>query len=401
MSRPTRQPLILAGSAARWNPVLDAGDAAKAMAVARDVAMRLREPADVENAAALAKQQTGYPRSTHWRPYSVAQGYAGLALLFGAADACMPGEGWDVAAHQHLQRAVQAAAQLPQLTHGMSSGLGGLAFVSSLLSRQGTRYRKLLQSIDAVLIHLVTSATATRKQIEHGLSVSTFDVISGFAGVGCLLLLRCKERPYRAALEAVLRFLIALTEEQDGVPHWHTPSRYIPDETAQRTYPHGNLNCGLAHGIPGPLALLSLAAISGVIVQGQLQAIRRIADWLCRYRVRDQWGVNWPTAVPLGPGGSPPVLPTIADEENTTTAYRPSRTAWCYGSPGIARSLWLAGEALDDPGYRERRDRCHAGGVSPSAECQADRRAHILPRRGGSPANHVAVRVRHGPTVVY
>ena len=30
----------------------------------------------------------------------------------------------------------------------------------------------------------------------------------------------------------------------------------------------------------------------------------------------------------------------------------PSRAAWCYGSPGIARSLWLAGEALDRDAYR-------------------------------------------------
>jgi hypothetical protein len=31
----------------------------------------------------------------------------------------------------------------------------------------------------------------------------------------------------------------------------------------------------------------------------------------------------------------------------------PSRCAWCYGSPGIARALWLAGEALDRNDYRD------------------------------------------------
>jgi hypothetical protein len=30
-----------------------------------------------------------------------------------------------------------------------------------------------------------------------------------------------------------------------------------------------------------------------------------------------------------------------------------SRSAWCYGSPGIARSLWLAGQALDNEQYRK------------------------------------------------
>jgi hypothetical protein len=31
----------------------------------------------------------------------------------------------------------------------------------------------------------------------------------------------------------------------------------------------------------------------------------------------------------------------------------PSRAAWCYGSPGVARSLWLAGDAANDGSYKE------------------------------------------------
>jgi hypothetical protein len=31
----------------------------------------------------------------------------------------------------------------------------------------------------------------------------------------------------------------------------------------------------------------------------------------------------------------------------------PSRCAWCYGSPGIARALWLAGTALNRADYRD------------------------------------------------
>ena len=148
----------------------------------------------------------------------------------------------------------------------------------------------------------------------------------------------------------MLRWLVALTEEQDGVPHWHTPARFIADETTRLAFPHGNLNCGLAHGIPGPLALLSLAAAAGVCVEGQLPAIRRVAEWLRRYCIRDRWGLNWPSAVPLGPDGSPEAPHAHAGEDDS--AYRPSRAAWCYGSPGVARSLWLAGEALNEPEYK-------------------------------------------------
>ena len=113
------------------------------------------------------------------------------------------------------------------------------------------------------------------------------------------------------------------------------------DETMARLYPNGNLNCGLAHGIPGPLALMALALRCGIEVAGLKDAIEHVAAWLDHHRVDDAWGVNWPTAVPVAPEGT-----AAASEE-------PSRAAWCYGSPGVARALWLAGEALDHPRYRE------------------------------------------------
>jgi hypothetical protein len=335
-----------------WQAALETEEATHARAVAREVAGRLRDPARVESAVASARQQTAYPRSVHWRPEGVAQGYAGLALLWGAADACMPGEGWDIVGHEHLRRAVRAAEQERRLTHSMYSGLGGLAFTSWYLSRGGIRYNKLLRTVDTALVDLVMSATATLSAgHHHGVSVSTFDVISGLAGVGRYLLLRRDERPHRMALEAVLRFLALLTEEKDGLPHWHTPSRCIADEAWQQAYPHGNLNCGLAHGIPGPLALLSMAAIDGVIVEGQSEAIGRIAEWLWQSRSEDRWGLNWPTAVPLDLEKRSPSA-TLAHAERIDAACKPSRTAWCYGSPGIARSLWLAGEALHEASYK-------------------------------------------------
>ena len=295
----------------------------------------------------MAKEQTAFPKSVHWQPYGVAQGYGGLALLCSVADACMPGEGWDTTGHGYLQCAVRAVEQRDQPAYGMASGIGGLAFAAWSLARNGTRYRKLQRSLDEAVIARITDAT--RVPPVHGGSVSSFDMISGLAGVGRFLL--CSNEPeHRAALEAVVRWLIALTEEQDGVPHWHTPARFISDATTRLSYPHGNLNCGLAHGIPGPLALLSLAAAAGVQVEGHLFAIRRIAEWLRRYGIQDRWGCTWPTAVPLGPGGSL-VAPSSLLEQDST--YRPSRTAWCYGSPGVARSLWLAGQALNEPDYAD------------------------------------------------
>lgn len=333
-----------------WIAVLDRVAAAQAIAVARHVMQRLRAPAAVEAAATAAREQTAFPRSVRWRPHAVSQGYAGLAILWGGADASLPDEGWDAVGRDHLRVAVAAAEQQPRLGAGLFSGLAGVAFASWSLSRRGTRYRRLLASLDGALLRNVAWATGSGQR-PHGVAAGTFDVIAGLGGVGRYLLLRVDEPAHRAALGEVLRVLVALIGDDAGLPHWHTPPQYLVDSVSQERYPHGNLNCGLAHGIPGPLALLSLALSRGVSVEGQARAIRRAAEWLCRHQIRDAWGVNWPTAVPLHPGQDS-ALDAAPESGVPSAAAAPSRAAWCYGAPGIARALWLAGTALEDEGYR-------------------------------------------------
>jgi len=38
--------------------------------------------------------------------------------------------------------------------------------------------------------------------------------------------------------------------------------------------------------------------------------------------------------------------------DRSTVMDGPSRAAWCYGAPGVARALWLAGVARDRPDWR-------------------------------------------------
>jgi hypothetical protein len=80
-------------------------------------------------------------------------------------------------------------------------------------------------------------------------------------------------------------------------------------------------------------------------------ALSRTADWLCANRFDDEWGVNWPTAVPLFREESSNGA-VLRGADARTAPDGPSRCAWCYGSPGVARALWLAGEALDRDDYR-------------------------------------------------
>ena len=328
-------------SAARlWSPTLDPDFAARASAVAWSVAQRLRDREGLLAVQQAALQQTFYPSSVRWAPLGVAQGDAGLALCCAYLDVCFPDEDWDALGHRYLSLAVRAAEALAPAPLGIFGGLAGLAFAAHCLSRGGTRYAGLSNSLDASLSAAACAAANAMAGV-HGMAVSDFDLITGLSGVGAYFLCRHQQADAAAGLREVLKALAASTATVDGIPHWYTPPEALADPSMLSLHPNGNLNCGLAHGIAGPIALMALALQEGFEVDGQREALARSAGWLARHRTADEFGINWPTAVPCFPGGVAP--PASLDA---------SRAAWCYGTPGVARSLWLAGQALGDDALR-------------------------------------------------
>jgi hypothetical protein len=336
-----------------WRSVLQGEQAQAAKTMAREVAIRLRDPGRAAAAAAAAVQQTGFPQTSHWQPYAVAQGNAGLAVLFAQCDACFPVEGWDSIGHRHIALAARDAERSAHISPGIFSGLSGLAFAAWQLSRGGSRYRNLLESLEETLLPETLALIHDLADWRLDVNVGDFDAISGLSGIAAYLLCRRGTPVVANTLRALVASLVAMTQEDAGIPRWYTPGHLMWDESMRHAYPHGNLNCGLAHGVPGPLAVLALAQLSGVQVPGLGDAIDRVAAWLSQSRCDDEWGINWPTAVALEGVETPGGMTLLRPVPPAQAPFGPSRTAWCYGSPGIARALWLAGEALDDTGYRE------------------------------------------------
>jgi hypothetical protein len=95
----------------------------------------------------------------------------------------------------------------------------------------------------------------------------------------------------------------------------------------------GHGNNGVAHGIAGVLAVLSIAVQHDVQVPGQPDAIGVFARWLDTYGCR-----YWTTHDQL-------TAPEPPEPE-------PARPSWCYGQIGIARTQQLAARALSDPARR-------------------------------------------------
>lgn len=325
-----------------WQEWLEGSIASQAKAIARETAFRLRDPLRVaEVLRRLAEHPTLDSWTRRWSATDVAQGNAGLAICAAQLDACFPGEGWDQEGHTHLRLATDSLSTQPLRSQELFTGLCGVAFAAWLLSRQGTRYQRLLTALDEQIVARTHTTTAQMLRQRHGFASTQYDVLSGLAGVGAYLLCRRTHPPVAEALSAVLHTLIYLSEEEAGVPHWYTPPEHITQERWRGQYPHGLLDCGLAHGVAGPLALLALTKREAIEVEGLEAAIDRLAIWLAEHRVDDAWGVNWPFVYPAGPREAA-LLPLL-----------PARTAWCYGNPGIAWALWMAGEALNRTAYRE------------------------------------------------
>jgi hypothetical protein len=329
-----------------WSSFLDAATREQALAIARRIADDLRDPARLAGIIELASTQSPIPEAGAWGAASLA-GDMGLALAFGHLAACFPGEGWERDAHRHLEIAARRFERLATPEHGMFGGLSGLGLAASCLARGGPRYGRLLERVDESVAQAACALAGRIVSERPGLHIAVFDAVSGIAGTVAYLLQRRGRSRVDEALRTAAAALVVLSEDTGGLPIWHTPARLVASQPhgLKAEHAEGYLDCGLAHGVPGPLAVLSLAVSAGVDVPGGRDAVLRLADWLLDHRRDDAWGMNWPAAIPLtidAAGEARPVPPGTALGKNV------ARSGWCYGGPGIARALWYAGAATGE-----------------------------------------------------
>ncbi|GHE97510.1 hypothetical protein GCM10018772_22180 [Streptomyces fumanus] len=280
----------------------------------------------------------GRPPAPPFRAASLAEGHAGIALLFAELAARDGTPRHRATAHAHLTAATAHLASSPD--QGLYHGAAAVAFAAATARRTTDDYAVLLSRLDrrvsAALGRTLAAEEERMRSGRPGTSARSYDVVSGATGLGRYLLLRGE--PHRALLTRTLSCLVRMTEPVTAhgrrVPGWWVP--HGTDGPFSHVFPRGHFDVGLAHGVPGPLALLALAHRAGVRVPGQDTAITGIADWLLRRRTP---AAPWP--------------PVIGFDQHTsrTTRPPPGRTAWCYGTPGVARALYLAGRALDRPDW--------------------------------------------------
>lgn len=303
---------------------MDPRDSARA--AADTIAERLATPQDVR---ALHHRQG-------WWPQSLAHGAVGVALLH--IERARADQGPWQRAHDWLACAAAEPAVGGTDSH-LYYGAPALAFALHAAADRPGRYARALSTLDQHVTleirHRLASAHARMDRGETP-TLAEFDAIRGLSGMGALLLHR---DIHTDLLREILAYLVRLTEpvKHDGevLPGWW--SHLAPSGEASPDYPEGHANNGVAHGIGGPLAVLSLAARRGVTVDGHRDAITRILAWLDHWQQDGPAGPWWPYWI------------TREQLRSGTPGPGPSRPSWCYGTAGFARIQQLAALALNDP----------------------------------------------------
>ncbi|HEY3685335.1 MAG TPA: lanthionine synthetase C family protein [Streptosporangiaceae bacterium] len=317
--------------------------AAEAAGIAGVLAERLSDPervAAATRASARVNAAAGGAYVELWAPANLTDGNAGVAQLF--AELGRDGDREARArTHAHLSAAIGAPEAVPN--PGLYRGVPAIAYAAHRAGTGTGDFATMSGQLDAVLAE---GATRTADQglalLRGGAPITSwryYDVVVGTSGIGRLLLARHTRTggaAVTAALRAVLGLLVATATGADvdaggfTVPAWWSTETFLglPDAP-------GHLNLGLAHGVGGPLALLSLAWSAGVRVPGQDAAIAAIADLLGSWRRTDAYGPYWAYCAATG-----------VDRDWWQSPPHRTRDAWCYGALGLARALHLAGNAL-------------------------------------------------------
>lgn len=285
----------------------------------------------------LAEPDAPPEQKKPWRRQSLTHGAAGIALLH--IERAHTGCGTWHQAHRWIKAAVADTVSASE-TAGLYQGAPAtMLMVDAAATGNPGRYRNARAEVErhvAALAHRRVDAAMERMNAGQLAGFREYDVFFGLTGIGALLLRRA---PGSSAMQRILDYLVALTKPvqvaDQVVPGW-----WVGHDPHRRTSPayrggHGNL--GMAHGIPGPLALLSQAARHGVMVDGQLEAITTICRWLEAWRQEADTGPWWPEWLTL-------------DElrRGQPNQPGPARPSWCYGTPGIARAGQLAAIATHD-----------------------------------------------------
>lgn len=259
-------------------------------------------------------------------PPTLANGLAGLALA-------AHGRGHKNATHAYTKKFI-ALKDSYLASPSLMTGLPGILF-SMKLTGMDQEFRKENRSFKAHLAKTIPTYLSR---------LGRYELMCGAAGLGVYARF-CQDD---FILRCVLDYLLVSLEKSSIGLIWRPyrdPAMILEDNQVTTA----NINYGLSHGFPGPIALLSL------IARERDDDISEFAGALLR-KVRPSIN-NFIKAV-----GNRRARPK--QEPRLNFGEQKIMTTWCYGDPGVGYALSLMGDAITDKSIKTWGDSRIKRGVS-------------------------------------
>jgi lantibiotic modifying enzyme len=287
-----------------WEPLLHGAAAEEAWRAIEEIAKVLRESRE---------ELVG----------GVAYGAAGRALFFHALDCARPGLGHD----EDALRFLEIASVVTDQRLALHTGSLGVVWVIERIAGEWDRGPDLYDELDE-LVSL---------QLETW-PLEEYDLVSGLVGAGVYSLRRL---PRPRAVENLSRIVARLVEAADpnvGRSAWLTSAERARVLMSRAAYPYtkdvGYHDLGLAHGAAGVIAFLGALVATPHAPAAANRLLSDATTWLLAKRDPSFGFASWHYP------GEP---------------LEASRSAWCYGNPGVGIALMAAGRGA------RREEWLHAG----------------------------------------
>ena len=277
-----------------------------------------------------------------FRELTLSHGIPALCVLYGELNEQYPEEGFDNIGHEYMLKMGRLIEEQGISSLAMFSGASGIGLSAVCLSHNRTRYASFIENINSFIEKLIKKLVLELKS-KKDIHMSDYDVIEGLCGVANYCMLFNNDNKMKEALILIVEYIIEICKDKiwDNlvIPGWYIPAENQFLKHDKDLWPNGCFNIGLSHGIPGMLLVLCNSAKLEIKLPNQIETIIKISDFLMKFHIEDDEKNYWGSHISLEE--------YINNEVNETN----SRDAWCYGTPGVAYSLLIAGKSLNKREY--------------------------------------------------
>lgn len=261
-----------------------------------------------------------------------------ILLVLSKSKQYLDNEEWKKIVHEYMQLANIQLLETDRINISLYSGITNFAFSTYMISQECGLYKKSVEKLNNIIVKEVYSWLNIINK--DGVKTDNYDVISGVSGVAAYLLF-FEDEHIKNCIREINKYLIEkiiLEKEQNGykIPGWYIKPEDVNIEDKEN-YETGLFNLGLAHGICSPLAVLGLSRKLGITVTNQKNAIDYILETLNKLKIEENNSIFWNEMISFDG--------FINFNKNSYTYG--SRASWCYGTPGISRSMYIASESIE------------------------------------------------------